>query len=223
MFQFKYSYNLRVVFLLASLLLFAPEASARTPAVKVAMTAANGLFILGGLGLLAAAGMDTYAQQSNTTHLIETYFHIASGSLVTFGAGTVMALVAAEMNKPELLERLDEIATGFTGFGFALIAGGIWRLDQNAIKAGTFFLTSFFASRALLLPLIIQKHEEFLKPSDKILLWTLTGFGNMGGALLTWATFETASYRRELLQAGLYILGITIPVTMTGLTINVWR
>lgn len=221
--EIKYSHKAVAVFLLTTFLFSPSGASARTPALKAVITVSNGLFILGGLGVLAAASLDTFAQQSNTTHLSEAYFHIASGSLVSFSVGTVLTLVAAEMNKPELLERLDQIATGFTGFGFALIAGGIWRLDENAIKAGTFFLASFFASRALLLPLIIKKNEEFLKPSDKILLWTITGFGNIGGALLTWATFETAYYRRELLQAGLYILGITIPVTMTGLTINLWR
>jgi hypothetical protein len=203
--------------------LSAIPAAALTTASKVAMVVANGLFIAGGLGVFAGVTMDVVDQQNNSTRLQNAYYQVAASSLVAFSAGSVASVVASELRSPQLLERMDEIATGMTAIGFASIATGVWSRNTNAMKAGTVFLVSFYSGRALLLPLIMQKNAAFLRPSDKILLSVLTGLGNTGGVLLAWATFETQGYRRQILQAGLYILGIVVPVTLTGLTINLFR
>lgn len=202
---------------------FSQQSFSLEPSYRSTTVVANALSVAGGLGLFAAATMNVVAEKTNTTDLDHAFQQVGATSMLCFAVGTFVGILAAEKNQPQLLERMDELASAFIAFGFSLNAAGIWTSNLNAIIAGSVTVSSFFASRALLLPLIIQKHPNSFRPSDRVLLFALTVFGNAGGLLLTWSNFEPSPYRRQLLQAGFYVLGVVLPVTFTGLTINLFR
>jgi hypothetical protein len=203
-------------------MLSVPSSFAATTYQKVAAVG-NGVFVVGGLGVFAAAVINSVIVSSNSTALQPVYNHVAGSSLTLFVVGSALSIVASELNHPELLERIDEFTSGMTGLAFGLVAVAIWTSNFDLGKTGVLLLYPFFIAKACHLPLLIKKNAAILRPSDKVLLVLLTVIGNGGGALLAASVFTTASYASALHQAGLYALGIVIPITLTGITINLLR
>jgi hypothetical protein len=210
-----------LVFTLSTL--FSVQSIAVRPVVRNVVLLSNALSILGGIGLFSAATIDIVNDQNNSTELGEVHKQVAATSLFIFGVGAALEIVSAELSQPKLINRVDEFAIGMTSLGFSLVSAGIWSNNTNAMLAGSVTVSSGFFSRALLLPLLIEKNPANFRMSDKILLGALTIFGNIGGLLMTWSNFETSPYRRQILQAGSYVLGIINPTVFTGLTINLLR
>jgi hypothetical protein len=217
------SFSLLCAIVFAANVLFVPSSSAYQPSVRSVIATANAMSILGGLGLFTAATLDIIREQTNGTALNEPHTQVAATAMTLYAVGTVISIIASEMSNPQTLERVDELATAMTAVGFSLTGAGLWTSNTNALLAGSVTLSTFFAARGLLLPLIIEKHQTSFRPSDKYLLTALTFFGNGGGLLVVWSNLETLDYRRQILQAGLYVLGIINTIVFTGLTFNLYR
>jgi len=209
------------VFILSAV--FSSHSIAITPAARNIALLSNAMSFIGGALFFSAATLDVIDQTNNSTQYDAVHKHLGASALLSFGIGAALEIVSVELGKPQLVNRMDEIAIGMTSLGFILVSSGIWSGNTNAMLVGSVTVSSFFASRALLLPLLISSSPNSYRPSDKVLLGALTIFGNIGGLFLTWSNFETSPYRRQILQAGQYVLGIINPVVFTGLTISLLR
>lgn len=215
--------TLSIFSFLLLMLMFSSSALSMKPALRNTILLSNALSIIGGVGLFSMATIDVIQDKSNRTDLFEVEKQVAATSLLLFGVGAALSLIACELSEPKLVNRMDQVAIAFTSFGFALVSAGVWSGNSNAVVAGSVTVSSFFASRALLLPLVIQQNPQNFRPSDRILLAVLTIIGNAGGLLVTWSGFEVALYKRQLLEAGFLVLGILNPLVFAGLTINLFR
>jgi hypothetical protein len=217
--------KIQIATLLLSMSLFfaCPSEALKPPSVRSVIAVSNFMAIVAAMLMISSATMDVVEVYTNNTALIEPRTQVGAVSMVLYAAGNAVSIVGTAMGKPKLVDQLDAGATFGTAVGFVLTAAGLWSSNANALLAGSVELSAFFLVRAFLLPLILKKHPTSFRPSDKYHLFALTVLGNIGGLFITWSNFERSEYHRQILQTGLFLLGIVNTVAISCLTINLYR